>query len=394
MIEANPMQRAMYKWKLVSFRSLFGTVACAILVLVASSAAVLGQNDPTADRLLAGDGADSPPSFSETMADQSPCAGYFDLGGCQSCCCPRWTASADFIILDRIGSVNQTLVERVPLADDPSKTTGTEALNSNDFQQGFCGGPRVGLIRHGDCGYDLELSYFQIDGWSSARNVGPDNPTDWLVMRAPGLFMQLNEKPYLATQAMDWLYATELHNAEFNVRWNPCCRLTMLAGFRWVNLHEHLQGALEPPTVWWEPPFWNATTTNNLLGFQIGADGKLLERGRFSIDGLVKAGIFDNNAEESTVPSIYKIPRPTSASTNHAAFVGETGLQCKYQVTKGLLLKAGYEAIWLEGVALAPGQIQETCTTSLTPVTVQALGINCNSGVFYHGATAGLEYSF
>ena len=44
-------------------------------------------------------------------------------------------------------------------------------------------------------------------------------------------------------------YATELHNAEFNVRWNPCVRVTMLAGFRWVNLHEHLQGALEPPTV-------------------------------------------------------------------------------------------------------------------------------------------------
>jgi hypothetical protein len=24
----------------------------------------------------------------------------------------------------------------------------------------------------------------------------------------------------------------------------------------------------------------------------------------------------------------------------------------------------------------------------------QALGVNCDSGVFYHGATAGLEYSF
>jgi hypothetical protein len=119
-----------------------------------------------------------------------------------------------------------------------------------------------------------------------------------------------------------------------------------------------------------------------------------LERGRFSIDGLVKAGIFDNNAEETTGVSIFKVVKPSSASTNHAAFVGETGLQCKYQVTERLLLRAGYEAIWLQGVALAPGQIQETCTTSLTPVTVQALGINCNSGVFYHGATAGLEYSF
>ena len=68
-------------------------------------------------------------------------------------------------------------------------------------------------------------------------------------------------------------------------------------------------------------------------------------------------------------------------------------MQCKYQVSERLLLKAGYEAIWLEGVALAPGQIQETYCT-LAPMSVQALGVNCNSGVFYHGATAGLEYSF
>ena len=83
-----------------------------------------------------------------------------------------------------------------------------------------------------------------------------------------------------------------------------------------------------------------------------------------------------------------------SASTNHAAFLGEIGLQCKYQVTQRLLLKAGYEAMWLQGVALAPGQIQETQSQVIRPVNVQALGVNCDSGVFYHGATAGLEYSF
>ena len=51
------------------------------------------------------------------------------------------------------------------------------------------------------------------------------------------------------------------------------------------------------------------TTRNNLYGFQIGADGKLFERGRFSIDGLVKAGIFDNDAER----------RPASASIKFRA---------------------------------------------------------------------------
>jgi len=47
------------------------------------------------------------------------------------------------------------------------------------------------------------------------------------------------------------------------------------------------------------------------------------------------------------------------APPEHAAFVGETGLQCKYQVTEASAV-SGYEAIWPEGVALAPGQIQET----------------------------------
>ena len=62
--------------------------------------------------------------------------------------------------------------------------------------------------------------------------------------------------------------------------WNPCCRVTLLAGFRWIDLRENLAGALEPPTVPGEAPFWDTTTTNNLYGFQIGADGKLFERGR------------------------------------------------------------------------------------------------------------------
>ena len=130
---------------------------------------------------------------------------------------------------------------------------------------------------------------------------------------------------------------------------------------------------------------------NNLYGLQIGADGKIWERGRFSIIGLIKAGAYLNHAQESTGVSIFKVLRPSSTTANRAAFVGEIGLQCKYQVSKGLALKVGYEALWLEGVALAPGQIQETYAT---PSNMHALGVNCTSSVLFQGATAGLEYSF
>jgi hypothetical protein len=304
----------------------------------------------------------------------------------------RWTVSAGVILLDRIGSVNQTLVDRVP-ASVPfmqlAGTPGVEALNSTDLHQGFAAGPSVDLIRRGDNGWDVELSFFDIGGWSSARSIGPDNPPDWLVFRAPRGFLQTQDK---TSQAMAWDYSSRLYNAECNLRWNVLSRLTLLAGFRWLDLRENLEGTLEPPTLASEPPFWNTTTTNNLYGFQVGADGKFFEYGSFSMSGVAKAGIFDNNAEESTEVSIFKIARPTSASTNHAAFVGEIDLQCQFQLTSRLVLKAGYQVLWLEGVALAPGQIQQTSLTP--PKTEHALGVNCDSGAFYHGVTAGLEFSF
>ena len=167
--------------KVMNSRKVVGTVICAILVLAISSAITLGRDDPAAYRLITGDAEETPPADSEMPMDQSQgmnCCnpGCCNLGcnntGCgQRCYCPRWTASADFIILDRIGSVDQTLVEESPPATFAAP--GIRLLNANDFRQGFAGGPRLDLIRHGDCCYDLELLYFQIDGWSSSREPCP-----------------------------------------------------------------------------------------------------------------------------------------------------------------------------------------------------------------------------
>jgi hypothetical protein len=342
---------------------------------------------------MTGNGEGSLPSFPETTAEPSQDADFPDLGFGQPRFSPRWTAAADFIILDRIGSVPYTLVETVPASQHPD-AAGTEVLNARDLQQGFSGGSRLDLIHHGEDGNDLEVSYFQIDGWDSYRAIGP-TPNDWLVMKAPSDFLQTQDDK--VTQQMAWGYTSQLYNAEVNVRANLFDRVTMLAGFRWVNLTEDLVGILTPPTANGKGSFWDAQTKNNLYGLQLGMDTKLLERNGFSIDSVLKAGIFDNHAEDATSVRMDRIQFGDSDSTNHVAFVGEIGVQCKYQVTQRLSLKASYEVIWMQGVALAPGQIAETsCHYSLIPQNtyVQALGVDCNSGVFYQGATAGFEYSF
>ncbi len=331
----------------------------------------------------------------------------------QSKSTPRWTVSVEAIVLERIGGVSRTLVERVP-GTVPFNATflvpGTEAFNSNQFQQGFSAGPKISLTYHGDSGYGVELSYFNIFDQRATKAIGPDNPADWLVMRAPGFFWQTQDFPY---QAMAWSAATNLFSAEANGRLDVTSRVTVLAGVRWLQLNDNLQGTLTPPDqtapTWKQacsscdifhitpggtagnyPPFWSSSTTNNLYGVQIGMNGKILELGRFSLDGLIKIGLFDNFAGQSTGVSLQKVVYPSQATTNHAAFVSEAGLQLKYQLGNGLALKAGYEALWFAGVALAPGQIQETYTLS----NVRALGVNCGSSVLFHGATFGLEYSF
>jgi hypothetical protein len=358
-------------------------------------------------------------AFSHPEADARQDAGPSEADASRSSHPRRWTFSAQTIVFDRVGTANRTLVERVPgnvsFAKTPT-TPGAPALNSADLNQGFSPGFRVGVTYHADSNCALELSFFRVSGWEFSRAIGPDSSPNWLVMRAPGFF-QTQDFSY---QSMAWDYSTELYNAEFNVRHKLSRRITVLAGFRWLQLNESLQGTIPPPDrtlpIWKFdpnlnlfdvarleslrgipapgafPPFWNTSTTNNLYGLQIGAEGKLFERGGFSIDGLIKVGGYWNHASASTGVSLEKIVYPTAARTNQAAFAGEAGLQCKYQFAMRLALKAGYQALWLYGVAVAPGQIQETYETG--PAAVTALGVKCNSGVLLHGVTAGLEYSF
>ena len=349
-----------------------------------------------ADSATTGSGEGSFPSLSEA-AGLSQDAGIgdveFGMPGCS-----RWTISADAILLERLGTAHQTLVSTYPGVPSPSTQfvvgQGTDRLYSDDLVHGFALGPKLDVMYHGDHGYDLEFAFFEVDGWNNTRSVasGPDTTP---VFVAPGGFVQTTDS---ATQTMNWAYGTRLDGAEINLRRDLCSRVTMLAGFRWIDLWEKLQGTIPAPDR--TSPFWDNTTRNNLYGLQLGADWRMFDRGPVSVNGLVKAGIFDNVSNETTGVSIFRHVFWESDSTNQAAFLGELDLQCKYQLTPRLLLKIGYDAKWLQGVATGPGQIPKTesqvtiVNNQVQSVSVHSLGIDSSCGVFYHGATAGLEYAF
>jgi len=327
----------------------------------------------------------------------------------------RWTVSAEVIALNRIGGVNQALVSLVSgnyTFLQSAYKPGVEAFNSNQFQFGFSAGPKINLTYQLDTRYGVECEYFNIANQSASVTVGPDG--NWLVMKSPGGFWQTQDFPY---QGMTWTDTSDLYNAEINGRLKISDRVTLLAGFRWLQLNDSLSGTVTPADQTapdWKnnldvldpnvnqiplgvnppdnyPPFWSSNTTNSLYGVQIGLDGKILKLGCFSLDGVIKTGIYDNYATQSTGVSIKKAVYPSEATTNQVAFVGEAGLTIKYQVVHDLELKAGYELLWLDGIALAPEQIPKT---SAAPNDVHALGIDSGANVLFQGFTCGLGYSF
>ncbi|WP_207790081.1 hypothetical protein [Polymorphobacter arshaanensis] len=334
---------------------------------------------------------------------------------------PRWTISAEAVLLGRVGTGNQPLVAFVPgdvywWTPSGLNTTnypGAVALASNQLGQRLAPGPKLGVTYRGASGWSAELSYFSVVGLGATRTRGPENPGQWLVMKAPGSFWQTQDFAY---QSMAWRADSGLHSLEANVRRDVSPRVTLFAGLRWLQLNDTLQGTLTPIDIGepdWKttvmpatladakpmagstpvanPPFWTTDTGNSLYGVQIGARATVWQHARFSVEALAKAGVYANHAEQAALVSIRKQLNPASAAVNTTSFVGEGGLVARFGVTDAVAFKLGYDILWLNGVALAPTQIAQMSTT---PTTVTATGVDTGASTLFQGLSFGVEYTF
>ena len=132
-------------------------------------------------------------------------------------------------------------------------------------------------------------------------------------------------------------------------------------------------------------------THNHLYGFQIGADGTLAqEADRWRISGFVKGGIFLNNADQATSLSDPGGLGSLAVNNNNvgAAFFGETGIVGYFQITKHLSASGGYQVMFVNGVAQPVNQLAGTNLANSTAT------VDASSGLFYHGASAGLEVTW
>lgn len=320
---------------------------------------------------LAGDVAAANGQAAASGSCSGPFCSLFGGFGDAGDCCPRWTFAAEAIVIQRSTTRHQYLFKEL------DQELGALDSQEMDFAMAF--GPQVSAIWHGPCDvFDLEIGYWQVDGFTAEETV-------------PGFSVMVTDVhgPSFLVNDATARYTSALYNGELNLRWHCLDWLTLFSGFRMGEMNERYRavgaGIVPPTTVALE-----INTFNHLYGYQLGAEVEVFNRGGpLQIIALCKAGAFGNAASQN----IRRIAAGVSdealaAVRDQAAFLGEARVMATLAITKRLAFRASYQAVWLEGVALAPEQIEAT------DFVAGIARVDTAGGVFYHGAGLGLEYRF
>jgi len=203
-------------------------------------------------------------------------------------------------------------------------------------------------------------------------------------------------------------YLSQLHSFEANL---PCCygccdescagcgeecgcgevrcqSYEWLIGFRHINLDEELNiSAQRTVAGGLEEGAYDIRTANHLYGVQLGGRVRRT-RGRYGWETTGKVGIFTNDADQrQTVTDFPDFPIRSNESSGRGgvAFLGEVNLSGIYRLTDIWNLRAGYSAILIEGLALAPDQL------NFNFASTRRNQLYNSGGMLLHGANVGLE---
>ena len=160
-----------------------------------------------------------------------------------------------------------------------------------------------------------------------------------------------------------------------------------LAGFRYVGVEE--AAAIDILSCGTAGPLvpYRVSTSNNLFGGQLGIRGRI-DRRRWAFESWAKAGLL-GNAQTLRQPAVVDwlgVEQRPAASASDAAlgFVGDINLSAMYRLSDVWGLRLGYNTIWIEGVALAPGQF-------LFGMDGPRTSVAGGGGIFLQGVNLGLE---
>ena len=283
---------------------------------------------------------------------------------------PDWYFTAGALVLTRDNEArNQTVVENT--------TTSTTALGTGDFDFAWITGPSFVLGYRPTKMDAWELSYFGLYDWNSAQTA-----TGAANLSLPG---DLGTTGFFNGASLVHVnYNSQVDDAELNYFWHHGCPDFMwMVGFRYFHLDEKFD--ITSTVTGSGSSAYDISTDNDLAGGQIGARWRHCCNW-FEWDVTAKAGAFGNSVGQEQVVTDATVIRDTDTGhhTGVWAFVGDLGSNVGIRLCPNWTLMGGYNVMWVDGVALAPDQLDFTDTTS------SGTGLDKGGHVFYQGAHVGL----
>lgn len=134
-------------------------------------------------------------------------------------------------------------------------------------------------------------------------------------------------------------------------------------------------------------------SSNNLFGLQLGM-GLTYETDRWNVTVSTKQGFYINDARATTALTYIDGDTDTAAATalnnyttdlheNGMSYLGTGSVMARYHLRPNLSLRAGWEFMFVTGLALAPNQ------ADFNPSVRQ---LHLTGDAFYHGISCGTEY--
>ena len=290
----------------------------------------------------------------------------------------RWMVRADAMFLDRSTADGEQSIA----FGDPLNPKGTEILHTGDLDFSSSWGPRISLSRCITDRASIEVGYYNIPDWDSVATRSGAISIQFPSFAHPPL-------PPGPFGTATFNYSSQLHSFETNIRRVSCNEwLTWIGGFRYLELSEQYGatfvtgGGVSRYTI---------NTDNRLYGFQFGGEAHLWDCARWSVDMWGKASLMGNAGSQRTFEDVSAIGGGTataSARGNSAAFLGELAVVVNRQISCRLWARAGYQVLWLDRLALAPEQLDNT-NPSIPLATADLSG-----DLFLHGGFFGLEGLF
>ena len=295
----------------------------------------------------------------------------------QWCVGPKWTVEVDGLMIFREDADWDPILAVV--GGDPSLVT--------QFDQ--APGARIFVTGYNAASYGLQVGYEGVYSWDATALL----PQVGAVRR--------------------FQYETSLNSVEINFLRKVPRPWRLFAGFRYVEIQENVIDFTtvdKPIPLPADPPASSVAYVdtgteyllkNRLLGFQLGArrDRWRLKKW-FTLEAFTNAGVYSNlfrrdnvtrnvttiiTGDDLSTPDVDEFSQQvTTVDTRvrgdftDVAFLGEVGISGVVRIHRCLALRAGYQAMVVDGI----GQGMDAFFAS---------GLE-NSTVFYHGLQFGVEY--